>query len=88
MCVGCTLAEALMRPNINTRASYYLEGAEDGLSLGFCVMALFMAFRDDFLLKALPSGFSLTRYVDNGLLVIQSDTRIGLERLAIFTFNW
>lgn len=37
---------------------------------------------DDFLAIPLPSGCSLTGYADDGLLLIQSNTRAGLENLA------
>lgn len=37
---------------------------------------------DDFLAIPLPSGCSLTGYADDGLLLIQSSTRAGLENLA------
>ena len=37
---------------------------------------------DDFLAIPLPPGCSLTGYADDGLLLIQSSTRAGLENLA------
>lgn len=42
---------------------------------------------DDFLTLPLPSGCTLTGYADDGLLLIQSDTRVGLERLANTCLN-
>lgn len=37
---------------------------------------------DDLLAIPLPSGCTLTGYADDGLLIIQSNTRAGLENLA------
>ncbi|CAB3252543.1 unnamed protein product [Arctia plantaginis] len=37
---------------------------------------------DDFLAIPIPSGCTLNVYADDGLLLVESDTRAGLERLA------
>lgn len=42
---------------------------------------------DDFLAIPLPCGCSLTGYADDGLLLIQSSTRAGLENLAHTCLN-
>ncbi|CAB3251734.1 unnamed protein product [Arctia plantaginis] len=37
---------------------------------------------DDFLAIPIPSGCILNAYADDGLLLVESDTRAGLERSA------